>query len=491
MKHYGMLAVDMGASNGRVVWGQWSEAGLSCQEIRRFDNVPVTVDGLMCFDVPSLMEEIVQGIRECDRQGLSVNSLGLCSWGNTIGLIGADGQLVRPPIHYREPGTEAALAELAERLSPLSRYRYTLYLPMAIQPAVVLAYLRNACPEALAQTKQVMMISDVFNYLLCGRAASERTMAATSGMVDMRTQTWSRRYMAQAGVNEEWFPPIVDSGTVLGPVKESLCAGGSRPVVIAVSGHDTASASGLVEAQAQEDSLYLSCGTWSCMGCSAQHAVEDDAVYAMGATNDLGPMGDHQLRFNHTGLWILQECRRYWQAQGLNFSHADLADMAAACGAQDGLIDTEDELFFHGGDMPQKVAAYLSRTGQPVPQRPAQIARIVLESLALRYRYSAQTLSALCGARFRALHVFGGGSQNRLLCQLTANATQLRVYAGPTEASTIGNFVQQGLALGCVSSRSDALARLRANSAPRVYHPDGEMEAKYQRVLQLGKWKTL
>lgn len=490
MKPCAMLAVDLGASNGRVVWGRWQEKGLALRELHRFENVPVQQDGLMCWDIPRLSSEIAVGIGKAQELGLPVDSIGLCSWGNTVGLIGDDGDLVRPPLHYREPKTDEGLAPLGVRLTPEERFRHTLYIPMTIQPAVVLQYLMNSQPETMEKTRRVLMISDLFNYLLSGRAASERTMAATSGMVDMRTGEWNRDYMARAGIAKDWFPELVGSQTILGPLKENFGKWEKQPVVVAVAGHDTASASGLLNASRQEDSLYLSCGTWSCMGCRADKPVEDERMLQLGATNDLGPDGELQLRFNHTGLWILQECRRYWMEHGQPFEHAELAEAARAAGPQQGLIDTEDALFFRSGDMPNKVNAYLERTGQPTAQAPGQIARIVLESLSMRYRYSAEALAKLTGTNFSSMRVFSGGCKNSLLCQLMADATGLTVKAGPAEASTIGNFVQQGLALGAFSSRREAVALVEKGEI-KSYQPGQPCDEKYRRALDICKWKSL
>lgn len=487
MKRNSMLAVDMGASNGRIVWGQWSESGLECCEIHRFENVPAAENGLMCWDLPRLLKEILTGIAKC---GQSFDTLGLCSWGNTIGLLGSDGKLLRAPIHYREAKTDEGLPALYAKLSREEMFAQTLYIPMTIQPAVVLSYLQQTSPEIVADAKCVLMISDLMNYLLTGKAVSEQTMAATSGMVDMRTKNWSETYMKAAGINPALFPPLVNSRTVLGSLRDEFCPAQLRkPLVVAVAGHDTASASGIVAHSANEDSLYLSCGTWSCMGCSVDAPLEDQRILEIGATNDLDPDGDAQIRFNHTGLWILQECRREWNRQGFHFSHADLARMAQECGSADAVIDTEDALFFRSGNMPEKVKAYLAQTGQPVVDSPAEITRVILESLALRYRYSAEMLSCLTGTKFTSIRVVGGGSQNELLCQLLANAAGLTVYAGPTEASTIGNFVQQGLAYGVFSSRAQALDLLRGMKVT-TYLPAGDCERKYQKAQEIFHWKT-
>ncbi len=488
MKRNSMLAIDMGASNGRVVWGQWSESGLETREVHRFENVPTTENGLMCWDMPRLLNEIAAGIAKC---GQEFYTLGLCSWGNTIGLLGADGNLLCAPIHYREPKTDEGLAPLYAKIRREQMFDQTLYIPMTIQPAVVLSYLKQARPETIAATKRVLMISDLMNYLLSGKAVSEQTMAATSGMIDMRTRDWSKEYQKRAQLNPDWFPGLVSSRTILGPLNEKYRPAQSEtPLVIAVAGHDTASASGVIEHSSNADSLYLSCGTWSCMGCSVDAPVDDRRVLNIGATNDLGPDGDYQIRFNHTGLWILQECRREWNRQGYNFSHADLARMAMECGNVDAVIDTEDELFFRSGDMPQKVQKYLKETWQPMVESPAEITRVILESLAFRYRYSADVLSRLSGTKFTSIRVVGGGCKNELLCQLMANATGLTVYAGPTEASTIGNFIRQGLAYGVFESRAEALKLLRGPEIKK-YLPAEDYESKYRKALKICKWKTL
>ena len=240
----------------------------------------------------------------------------------------------------------------------------------------------------------------------------------------------------------------------------------------------------------KEDSLYLSCGTWSCMGCGVEKPSEDERILALGATKDLGPDGENQLRFNHTGLWILQECRREWIRQGHAFTHAELAQMTCNCGSVNAVIDTEDELFFRSERMPQKVMQYLEMTGQPVVKEPGEIVRVILESLALRYRYSVDVLSELTGIRFSSMRVFGGGSKNSLLCQLMADTTGLTVHAGPAEASTIGNFIQQGLAQGVFTDRKQALKLIETHETT-TYQPAADCEEKYRRALEICKWKTL
>lgn len=493
MEQKAMLALDMGASNGRVVWGAWQDDHLEMREIHRFENVPTTCDGLMRWDMDLLLGEIRTGMRKCVQEGLRFQSVGLCSWGNTVGVLDSSGRLAFAPVHYREQATDAALEGLYAIMDRRALFERTLFVPMSIQPAVVLRYLQGRYPETMRAAKTVLMISDLINYLLCGRACSEQTMAATSGMVDMRTGDWDRGLMRHIGLDPTWFPDIIQSGTVLGVLKPGFLpdiSPESSPKVIAVSGHDTASAAGVLPMENLEESLYLSCGTWSCMGCRVDAPVTGKDIFVSGATNDLGTSGERHLRFNHTGLWILQECRRWWNERGGHLSHADIVAQAEASEAFIACVDTEDKRFFARGDMPQKVQAYCRETAQKVPQTPGEIARVVLESLALRYRYSADVLSKLSGTRFHCLHMLSGGSKNRALCQMAANALGVTLFAGPTEASTIGNFIQQGLSTGEIERPSSAYEMLRQQGEIATYSPQdlAAWNAQYEKALRVCVW---
>lgn len=496
MKPNAMLAIDLGASNGRVVWGSWTPDGLQMREIYRFVNQPITEDGLLCWNVPQLLADVRTGMRRCAKAGLSFDSVGLCSWGNTVGVLNATGELFRTPLHYRETAPDEVLSAIYAKYPRRELFRQTLFIPMAMQPAVVLNYLRARQPEVMSQARTVLMISDLFNYLLCGRAASERTMAATSQLVDMRNGSWNRDYMRGLGLDPDWLPELIDNATVLGPLKPepNRRPGQKRmPVVVAVSGHDTASAAGCVPMDQLEESLYLSCGTWSCMGCRVMQALDSEALYTSGATNDLGLFGQHHLRFNHTGLWILQECRRAWNEHGGTMHFSQMMELASRSGPFMACIDTEDESFFLRGDMPQKVQDYCRRTEQWVPETPGEIVRVVLESLAFRYRYSADTLSALSGQKFSCLRLLNGGSKNRLLCQFTANALGMKVLAGPAEASIIGNFAQQGLAMGTLESYSQALDLIGKSEVIAAYMPQDVSlwDGYYRKAVALFGWKQI
>lgn len=496
MKSNAMLAIDLGASNGRVVWGSWKENGLQMRVIHRFVNSPIQEEGLLCWNIPQLFAEVIFGIQRCVDENLPIDSLGLCSWGNTVGILNDQGKLLRMPIFYRETATNEALPIVYQKISRREMFRQTLFIPMTIQPAIVLNYLYNKQPEQMKKAHKVLMISDLFNYFLCGIAASERTMAATSQMLDMRTGQWNESYMRSLSIQPQLFPKLINNATVLAPLKDQVvCQLGMKnaPVVIAVSGHDTAAAAGCVPMDNKEESLYVSCGTWSCMGCGVTQANESEDLIEFGVTNDVGLFGQHHLRFNHTGLWILQECRRQWITEGIDMDFAQIEIAATQSESFMAYIDTEDESFFRRDCMPQKVQDYCRRTKQRVPLSAGEIARVILESLAFRYRYSADVLELLSRQKFSCIWLLGGGAKNKLLCQFTANALNKKVLAGPEEASVIGNFMQQGLAMKTWDNDAQARDRIGKTENAITYLPSEVLrwEKEYRKALKHSGWKQI
>lgn len=492
MKNSGMLAIDMGASNGRVIYGSMENGRIHIQEVHRFANEPVMLHGVLYWDFLRLFYEIETGMAAAVRSGLEFDSVGLNSWGNTVGFLDRDGDLLFNPYHYRDENACVILNELNRSMPEDERFLQTLFTPMKIQPTVFLKYIWEHKPLIAGNVDTCLMISDYFNYFLCGVRKSEVTMAATSQMLDLRTMEWNHRYIKALGIDER-FPDVIPNGTVLGPLKREIV---NRlglqiiPSVVAVAGHDTAAASGCVPWGGSEDSLYLSCGTWACMGCRVEQATESRALFQSGITNDLGLYGERHLRFNHTGLWIIQECRREWKLQGKAYTWDEICDMAEAAVPFLSVIDTESDMFFQSGCMIEKIKKYCQSTGQKVPETDGEIARIVYEGLAMRYRYSRDNLQRFAGCRFRSLRIMGGGSRNSLLCQFTANALGIPVQAGPAEASVLGNLMQQGIAMGQIASFEEGRQLIARSERSRKYEPqqDEGWERAYQRHRALSGW---
>lgn len=493
MKTHSMIAIDMGASNGRVVHARLEDGRISLRELHRFPNEPQTLNGMFYWDVLRLLGDMKKGLAAAVEQGLDFGTVAVSSWGNTIGLLDHAGDLMMNPIHYRDTRQLEILGALHGRVSPEEMFRATWYIPMSIQPAVFLNYLKQNKPWIFENIDRALMICDLFNYLLSGKCASERTMAATSGLVSMDTLDWERSYMERLGLRGDIFPDIVENGTVLGELAlaEELGIHGPAPQVVAVSGHDTAAASFCTHGEAEAESLYLSCGTWSCMGCTVRDTVREEKVLRLGLTNDVGLYGQRHLRFNHTGLWILQECRREWALAGREYTYAQLADMAQAAKPFAAFIDTEAGDFFFGGRMPEKVREYCSRTGQQAPDSPGQICRVILESLALRYRYSRDAMEKCSGDAYTQLSMLGGGGRNALLCQFTADALGVPVHAGPFEATTIGNCVQQAIAAGAIADVRQGREVAERSERIETYTPQNTAvwDKNYEKALKLAGWQ--
>lgn len=488
-----MLAIDLGASNGRIVYGVLDDSGIQLRELHRFPNIPVRMNGILYWDVQRIWAEICQGLTICGQEGLTPESIGLCSWGNTIALLDSSGDLMTQPVHYRDECAQVGYRQLCSKKEPQEMFQKTWFLPMSIQPAGVLNWLSTRRPGLLEYTDTVLLISDFFNQLLCGTRAAERTMAATSQLMNLEKSCWDEEYMHQLGLNPAWFAPIVCDGEVLGTLDASVArqAGLERPpVVCAVAGHDTASAAACIPSSEIEESLYLSCGTWSCMGCRIPELVKDIRVQEFGATNDVGVWGQKHMRFNHTGLWILQECRREWKEQGILPDYEEFDREISEAPEFLASIDTEDESFFYAGDMPSKVKEYCRKTGQHAPSTPAETARVILESLAFRYRYSADVLSELTGIEFRRLNLIGGGSKDPNLCSFTSAALGIPVFAGPSEASVLGNLIQQAEAAGWIVQGQEGEWMGKIIRQERYLPEDSQRwDAEYHRAMKTHSWK--
>lgn len=492
MGNSGMLAIDMGASNGRVVYGVLEDGRIRLEEVHRFANEPVLLRKVLYWDFLRLFHEIEAGMAAAVGRGLEFGSVGVNSWGNTVGFLDRDGDMLLNPYHYRDENAYAVLRELNQSMPEEKRFLQTLFRPMDIQPTVFLKYIWERKPLIAGSADACLMISDYFNYFLCGVRRSEMTMAATSQMLDLRTGEWNHEYIKALGIDNK-FPDVIPNGTLLGPLKKELAnrlGMHALPAVVAVAGHDTAAASGCVPPGDGEESLYLSCGTWACMGCRVEEFIESRALFECGITNDLGLYGERHLRFNHTGLWIIQECRREWEQQGKVYTWDKICEMAEEAEPFKAVIDTESDVFFQSGGMVEKIKEYCKSTGQRVPERDGEIARAVYEGLAMRYRYSREKLQKFSGYTFRSLRMMGGGSRNSLLCQFTADVLGIPVLAGPAEASVLGNLMQQGIALGQITSFEEGNSIISRSEACRKYYPqpDEAWERSYQRYKILFDW---
>ncbi len=485
------IAVDLGAESGRVMLGAVSSEKLSLEEVHRFGNGPIEEAGTLRWDFEKLMREIKTGIAKAAKAaGDDVCGIGVDSWGVDFGLLDGSGELVEKPYHYRDSRTNGMMDKAFELMSKRDIYENTGLQFMQLNSVYQVLAARMAGSEVLAKTKSLIFIADLVSYFLCDEKFAEYSLASTSQMMDMRTGEWSGAIFEKLSLPKEIMPKVVQPGTVVGQLSEAVQDElGCRAIpVVAIGSHDTASAVVGVPA-AGGKWAYLSSGTWSLMGLEVPNAIIDDKTFKYEFTNEGGVEGTIRLLKNIMGLWLLQECRRQWQRDGVDLSYGEITEMAEKAEAFAGYVNPDDSSFLAPGDMPARINEYLQKTGQKTTDDKGQMARIILESLALKYRSVMEALEDVSGGKVEVLNVVGGGIQNELLCQFAANATGKKVVTGPIEATASGNILMQAKAAGQIGSLADGRAIVRNSFELKEYEPqDVELWAKqYDKVS--GIWK--
>ncbi|MDD9208043.1 rhamnulokinase [Georgenia sp. 10Sc9-8] len=467
-------AVDLGASSGRVIVGHLDDGRLHTEEAARFPNGPVAVPAgevtTLHWDVLRLLEGTRSGLRTAAREHGPLTGVGLDSWAVDYGLLDDDGALLGNPVHYRDARTEGVPDRVFAHLPAADLYARN---GLQVQPFNTVFQLAAAAGTAqLAAARRLLLVPDLLGYWLTGEQVAEVTNASTTGLLDVTTRRWSEEItgtLTAFGVDAAaLLPPLVEPGTVVGPLREDL---GGR--LVAVGTHDTASAVAAVPAD-QPSFAYISSGTWSLVGLELDAPVLTEASRAANFTNELGLDGTVRYLRNVMGLWLLQECVRTWEEDG---ERADLPTLLAAARQVPALscvIDTSDPAFLPPGDMPARIARAASHAGQAPPRNPAETTRCILDSLALGYRRAVRQAAELADRDVDVIHVVGGGVRNALLCQLTADATGLPVVAGPVEGAALGNLLVQARALGDLDGDLAALrAVVAASTETRRYTPAG------------------
>jgi rhamnulokinase len=481
--HY--LACDLGAESGRLMLGTLSDGTLRLEEIHRFPNTPIQAGGSLHWDIPRLLEELRAGLRQAGARQLPFASISADSWGVDYLLFDRQEQIIAPTFHYRDPRTQKGVENAFAKIDWKSIFAETGIQFMALNTIFQLA---AETPERLRQARLILSIGDGFNRFLGGKAVIEQAMASTFQLSNPRTRSWSDSLIGALGLPRAIFPPIVASGTRLGPLAPEIAAeAGLHGVeVVATCSHDTGAAVAAVPASG-ENWAYLSSGTWSLMGVEWPEPIINERCRELNFTNEIGYGGSVRLLKNIIGLWLVQECRRHWASQGQEYDYAALAQLAAQAPPFVSLINPADPRFLSPGDMPARIAAFCQETGQPVPLNPGAMIRCILESLALLYRRTLLQVEQLIGRRIERLHVVGGGSQNELLNQFTANALQIPVLAGPVEATAAGNVLIQAIALGHLPSLPAAREVVRNSMGMRRIQPQPTASwlAAYDR---LSKW---
>lgn len=455
-----VLAVDLGAESGRVMAVRYTGSTLRLEELHRFPNTTVSVNGTLYWDFLRLWHDIQAGI--ANGKPLQPVSIGVDTWGVDFGLLDARGDLIGNPVHYRDRRTDGMQERVFARIERAQVFEQTGIQFMPINTLYQLMSLVEQPSPQLAIAHTFLTAPDLLNYWLTGAQVCEFTNATTTQLFNPRTGTWAAELIDAVGIPARIFPPIVQPGTRLGAYDGMQ--------VIAPACHDTGSSVAGVPTQTASYA-YISSGTWSLVGLEVAAPVINAAALAANVTNEGGVAGTYRLLKNVMGLWIVQQCRATWAAQGHSYSYADLVQLAAAAPPLRALIDPNDGRFLPPGDHPSLVQTLCVECEQPVPATHGAIIRCVLESLALAYRDVLHTLDMLAGHTTEVIHVVGGGARNALLCQMTADATGLPVVAGPVEATVLGNALVQLIALGELRDVAEARQLVATMGDLQRYEP--------------------
>ena len=463
------FAVDLGATSGRTILGSFTPEGLKMEEINRFSNHLIEVTGHYYWDIYELYRNIIEGLKLASRkEGVEIVSIGIDTWGVDFVCVGKDGQFLRQPYSYRDPHTDGAPEEFFSRVPRKHVYELTGIQVMNFNSLFQLDTMRRAGDSALEAADKFLFIPDALSYLLTGEMVTEYTIATTAQLVNAATRKFEPELLNALGLTEQNFGRFVYPGEKIGTLSSEVqrMTGLSAIPVIAVAGHDTASAVAAVPAQ-NRNFAYLSSGTWSLMGIEADAPIITEETEALNYTNEGGVDGTIRVLKNICGMWLLERCRLQWGET----SYPELIAEAESCEAFRSLIYPDDAMFANPSDMQQAIQDYCRKTRQPVPETRGQIVRCIFESLSLRYRQVLDALRSLSPRPLETLHVIGGGSRNDLLNQWTANAVGIPVVAGPSEATAIGNIMLQALSAGKAKD-IPSMRRLVAQSIPlKTFQP--------------------
>lgn len=477
-------AVDIGASSGRVILGRIQDCqpagdgpltpgSVELEVVHRFPNGVVEIDGGLRWDFDALFAEVLKGLMAAATvaavQDETITSIGIDTWAVDYGLVNAAGELTAQPYSYRDDRSRAAVEPVHRKLDPARLYGTTGLQFLQFNTLYQLATERDL------DGVQALLIPDLIAFLLTGQRRTEATNASTTGLFDAVAGEWATEFLAALGLPRKLFAPLVQPGETVGTLLPEIATKVGLPAgtkVVAVGSHDTASAVAAVPAQ-EENFAYISSGTWSLVGLELKHPVLTEASRAANFTNERGVDGTIRYLRNMGGLWLLSECQRTWAEEGFTRELSALLTAAAALPPGGPQINPDDSYFIAPDNMPERIRAAVRRTGDILPDDPAAITRCIMDSLATGYARTIHDAERLADRTVDVVHVVGGGSQNRLLCQLTADATGKRVIAGPVEATALGNILVQARAAGQVAGGLPELRRLVAGSHElQMYVPE-------------------
>jgi rhamnulokinase len=462
------LAFDFGAETGRAVLAHLHSGVITIEEVHRFPNEPVECSGSLHWDAPRLWLEIRKTLSKLE---VELNGIGVDTWGVDYALLGARGELLHNPYHYRDKRTDGVMELVFAKVSKDEIYRETGIQFMQINTLYQLFAAKRDTPELLNASRTLLTMPDLLNYWLTGNALCEFTNATTTQMVNAQKRAWSRNLMEKLELPVHLPAEIIEPGTIVGRLSEKLASHTALrgTPVIAPATHDTGSAVAAVAAR--DGTAFLSSGTWSLLGTELDAPIITADALRLNFTNEGGVCGTTRFLKNVMGLWMLQCCRSSWTSRGQAYDYREFMELASREAEFAHLVDPDEETFLHPADMLTAVDDFCARTQQPRPKTPGAYARTVLESLAFKYRQVIGDLERLTKKPIQQIRVIGGGSKNHLLNQFTADATGKTVLAGPSEATALGNIGMQVLATGGAASLSEVRAMVDRSFPTEVFEP--------------------
>jgi rhamnulokinase len=470
------LGIDLGAESGRVMAGLWDGKAMRVEELHRFSNQPVQLADSLHWDVLLLWSEIQIGLSiAAKRFGDAIVSVGVDTWGVDFVLLSKNGQMLGQPYHYRDARVRGMFDLAFGKMSRKEIFANTGLQFMEINTLYQLLALQQSHPDLLEAADCLLMMPDFFHWCLCGSRVAEFTDATTSQCLNPLKRDWAVEMLDKLGLPPRIFPKVVPPGTELGRLRPSVSRQtGLGPIkVVAPPTHDTASAVAAIPTAntGRSDWAYISSGTWSLMGIETANAVLTDQVLQLNFTNEGGIDGTFRLLKNITGLWLVQQCKKSFEARGRNLDYAQLASLAEAAPGPHAIVDPDDARFALPPDMPAAIQAACRESGQPVPESEGALVRCALESLAAKYGVVLAGLEGLAGQRIEVVHIVGGGSRNPLLNQLAANRCGRTIVAGPVETTVLGNLLSQARAAGELKSLAEMRQVVRAAGDLQVFEP--------------------
>lgn len=468
-----LLAFDLGASNGRAIIGQYDGTKIELLEVHKFPNGAENINGHLYWNIFDLYAQIKTGLMKANQAVDRIDSLGIDTWGVDYGLLDENDNLMGNPYHYRDKRTDGLLDEIFTKVSADEIYANTGIQFMQINTLIQLYAERKYRPWMLENAKSLLFIPDLLNFFLTGKKYNEYTIASTSQMCNPQTFAWAEPLFAKLNLPLDIMQDIIFPGEVIGTITENIKqqTGVNYDIpVIAVGSHDTASAVAATPLTDSENSIYISSGTWSLLGMELPEPVINELSQKENFTNEGGVNKTVRFLKNISGLWLIQECRRIWNRDGMDLSWSDISQAAEKAPLK-AIIDPDDPRFLSPENMPEAIAAYCRETNQDVPETYGEMARTVYESLAVSYKMTIERLEQMIGRKIETIHMVGGGIQAEILCQFTANITGRKVITGPIEATAMGNILAQLMAKGEIKNLEEGRELIRNSVELKTYLP--------------------